>query len=96
MEAPLPQEPGRGGIILTLGILSLVVCALLGPFAWVMGQRDLTKMRTGRMDPSDRPLAQGGMICGIIGTVLLAGSFFVAFFWFLMVAFGLVMGGALS
>ena len=34
--------PHRGSTILTLGILSLLVCGpILGPMAWVMGNTDL-------------------------------------------------------
>ncbi|MSR32717.1 MAG: DUF4190 domain-containing protein [Gemmataceae bacterium] len=63
-------EPHRGGLILALGILSLVVCAPLGIFAWVMGSSDLGKIRSGRMDRSGEGTTQGGYICGIIGSVL--------------------------
>ena len=66
----------RGALILTLGILSLVLCPLqvLGPVAWTMGNNDLAAMRSGRMDPSGEGITQAGRICGIIGTVLLALS----------------------
>jgi hypothetical protein len=57
-------------MVLTLGILSLVICGLLGPFAWIMGRNDLKKMNAGRMDPSGEGLTKAGKICGIIGTVL--------------------------
>jgi hypothetical protein len=63
-------EPHRGVLILVLGILSLVVCGFLGPFAWVMGHTDLRTMRLGRMDREGEGLTQAGLICGIIGTVL--------------------------
>ena len=66
----------RGALVLTLGILSLVLCPLqvLGPVAWTMGNNDLAAMRSGRMDPSGEGITQAGRICGIIGTVLLALS----------------------
>ncbi len=66
----------RGAMVLTLGILSLVLCPLqvLGPVAWTMGNNDLAAMRSGRMDPSGEGITQAGRICGIIGTVLLALS----------------------
>jgi len=66
-----PLESGRGGVVLTLGILSLVLCALLGPFAWMMGKGDLAKMASGRMDTRDQGITKAGMICGIIGTIFL-------------------------
>jgi hypothetical protein len=63
-------EPHRGSLILTLGILSLVICGWIGPFAWILGQRDLQRMRTGEMDPEGEGTTNAGRICGIIGTVL--------------------------
>jgi hypothetical protein len=69
------SEPHRGNLILTLGIVSIVTAWLLGPVgliigivAWVMGQRDLKKMRTNVMDPQGLGSTQAGWICGIIGT----------------------------
>ncbi len=61
--------PHRGGAILTLGILSIVICGLLGPIAWIMGNTDLSEMRAGRMDPDGESVTQAGKICGIVGTV---------------------------
>ena len=63
-------EPHRGGTVLTLGILGLVICLICGIIAWVMGAGDLRKMREGRMDRSGQGTTQAGMICGIIGTIL--------------------------
>ncbi len=42
----------------------------LGIPAWIMGQKDLAKMRDGLMDPSGRGSTQTGWICGMIGTIL--------------------------
>ena len=60
---------GRGGLILTLGVLSLV---LAGPFtgipAWIMGHRDIKNINAGTIDPSERGLTTAGMVMGIIGT----------------------------
>jgi hypothetical protein len=70
-------EPERGGLVLTLGILSLVclvACppagAGLGIAAWIMGQIDLDKIRRGQMDPNGQGPTNGGLVCGIIGTIL--------------------------
>jgi predicted Zn finger-like uncharacterized protein len=70
-------EPHRGTLILVLGILSIVMVLLcgivglpLGIAAWVMGRRDLVKMRQNMMDREGEDLTQAGWICGIIGTVL--------------------------
>lgn len=66
-------QPHRGGIVLTLGILSIVLPVagpVCGIIAWVMGNGDLRKMRQGVMDREGMGLTQAGWICGIIGTVL--------------------------
>jgi len=33
-----PLNPHRGGVILALGIIGLVVCFICGIFAWIMGK----------------------------------------------------------
>jgi hypothetical protein len=63
-------EPHRGGAILALGILGLVVCVICGIVAWVMGNGDLAKMREGRMDRAGKGMTEVGRILGIITVVL--------------------------
>lgn len=75
-------EPHRGTLVLVLGILSVVSGAMfflyicwipglpLGIAAWIMGHRDLRKMKANVMDPEGQGMTQGGWICGIIGTIL--------------------------
>jgi len=78
---PAPIYPARGGTILTLGICALAVCSLLGPIAWLMGNEELRRIRTGQT-PGDRLSATTtGRVMGIIATVLFAVVFlsFVVF-----------------
>jgi hypothetical protein len=63
-------KPHRGGIVLALGILGIVVCFICGIIAWVMGKNDLREMDAGIMDPSGRGLTQAGKICGMISVIL--------------------------
>ena len=35
-----------------------------------MGSKDMRKMNAGKMDPSGKGNTKGGLICGIIGTIL--------------------------
>ncbi len=72
-------QPDRGAAVLSLGIISLAliliwctspVGACLGLAAWIMGQKDLRKMKSGQMDDRNRGLTQAGWICGILGTIL--------------------------
>jgi hypothetical protein len=65
------QEDSQATTILVLGILSLVVCQILGPIAWVMGNNELAGIDAGRRPPQNRGTAQAGRILGIISTVLL-------------------------
>jgi hypothetical protein len=96
------SEPHRGTLILTLGITSIVLGSLsfcsygltgvvgliIGVCVWVMGHKDLRKMRSNEMDPQGQGSTQAGWVCGIIGTVFGAlGLLFllgmVGFFFFM-------------
>lgn len=70
--------PPRGNTILVLGVLSVVLCSILGPVAWVMGNEELRRIDAGQVDPMTRNAASAGRICGIISSVLLIlGAVFV-------------------
>lgn len=75
-----PQFPSNSGAypeasqattILVLGIIGLILCQLLGPVAWVMGNNELKAIDAGRRPPENRGNANAGRILGIIATVLL-------------------------
>jgi len=84
-------RPHRGGTILALGIIGMVVemCCILGLvmsiIAWVMGASDLKEMAAGRMDRSGEGMTRAGMICGIIGVILGILSFVVGIVWYFAV-----------
>jgi len=88
------MQPHRATTILVLGILSLVVCAICGPIAWAMANRDLAAMNSGLMDPSGMEQTKAGKICGIIGTVLLILGVVFGIIYFIFVA--LVIGAGVS
>jgi hypothetical protein len=89
--------PHRGGMVMTLGIIS-GVCGLVSMFftcccpfvslgttvagvacgipAWIMGQKDLAKMRDGIMDDAGKGNTQTGWIFAMVGTIL-SGVFVV-------------------
>ncbi len=66
------QEPGRGALIIVLGILSIFLF-ILGPIfgipAWVMGNKDLKKINKGLISDSEKNTTKAGMILGIISTL---------------------------
>lgn len=92
-QAPPPYGPGppygypppgygvehpQGTTVLVLGILSLVVCSVLGPFAWSMGNRALAEIDAA--PPGyfrNRGNVTAGRICGIVATVVLIVSVFL-------------------
>lgn len=84
------MQPHRATTILVLGILSLVVCALCGPIAWLMANKDIEQMNAGLMDPSGLEQTKVGKICGIIGTVflILGVIFSVLYLVFVLVVVG--------
>lgn len=68
--------PHRGGVILALGIIALVIPAagvICGPMAWIMGSADLAEIRAGRMDPSGEGMVQAGRVLGIVATIIFLG-----------------------
>jgi hypothetical protein len=74
------MKPHRGGAILALGIIGIVVCFITGIIAWVMGSNDLKEMDAGIRDKSGYSLTKAGMICGIIGVILsILGIFWTIF-----------------
>jgi hypothetical protein len=66
------REHPAGTTVLVLGILSLVICGLLGPFAWAKGntaKREMDAQPEVRW--SNRGSITAGRICGMIASILL-------------------------
>lgn len=73
--------------ILVLGILSIVVCGVLGPIAWVMGNNAMREMNANPgVEYRNRGNVSAGRVCGIIGTVMLALSVLAFLFMFIVFA----------
>jgi uncharacterized membrane protein YjgN (DUF898 family) len=65
-------EHPKGTTVLVLGILSLVICGLIGPFAWSIGTRTLAEIDAAPPGYfSNRGQVTAGRICGIVATALL-------------------------
>ncbi|MBF6193409.1 DUF4190 domain-containing protein [Nocardia beijingensis] len=85
-----PDHP-QSTTILILGILSLVLCQLMGPFAWVMGKRALNEIDASGGTIGGRGNVNAGYICGIIATALMALSLL-----FLLLMLVLALAGAFA
>ena len=76
-------EHPQGTTVLVLGILSIVACQILGPFAWSMGNKALEEIDRNPMQYSNRSNINTGRILGIVGTVLL-GLYVVGFILYIL------------
>jgi hypothetical protein len=66
-----PDHP-KATTSLILGILGIVICGVIAPFAWRMGKRTVDEIDASNGQLGGRGSAQAGYILGLIGTVLLA------------------------
>jgi len=76
-EQPEDVKPHRGGILLTMGILTLVFAFCCPPICWIIGGigenmagKDLRMMSLRRMDRSGRGLTQTGKTLMGVGIAL--------------------------
>lgn len=83
-------EESQATTILVLGILSLLCsCLPLGVAAWIMGNRELQAIDSGRRNPDNRGTANAGRIIGIVATVL---GLIVLIIFFAFLFLGLSLG----
>jgi hypothetical protein len=74
MTEQLHPEQSQAKTGLILGIIGLVCCWVLAPFAWWMSRKEVLAIDAGRRPPENRGTAQTGKVLGIIGTIVLALS----------------------
>jgi len=87
--------PHRGGLILGLGIASLLcnIMFIPGILAWILGRSDLQQIRAGHMDRSGEGTTQAGMVIGIIMTCLQLGVILLyVLFVMVMIIVGIASG----
>ena len=81
------REHPDGTLVLVLGIISLVVCALTGPFAWAKGSKARKEMAAQpQIHWTNSGSITAGWVCGIIGSVLLMLSIAVIILVFVLAA----------
>jgi uncharacterized membrane protein YjgN (DUF898 family) len=90
--APPPNHP-QATTVLVLGILSLVVCGIIGPFAWTMGNRVVSEIDASGGALGGRTEANVGRILGIVASVLLIGMLLLVV---LVFVFGAVVSTSFS
>ncbi|WP_216822959.1 DUF4190 domain-containing protein [Aeromicrobium sp. A1-2] len=67
----VPPKHPQSTTALILGILGLVVCGVIAPFAWVTGSRAVREIDASQGGYGGRSEANAGKILGIIGTSIL-------------------------
>lgn len=67
---PRPQAEGAT-TALVLGLLGLLLCQVLSPFAWMQGNKALQRIAESNGGLEGEGMAKAGQILGIIGTILL-------------------------
>ena len=71
------QDHPQATTILILGICGLVLCPILGPFAWSMGNKALREVDASQGQLGGREMVNVGRILGIVATVILILGFLV-------------------
>ncbi len=79
------QDHPQATTILILGICGLVLCQILGPFAWSMGNKALREVDASQGQLGGRDMVNVGRILGIVATVLMILGFLAGFFFVLAV-----------
>ncbi|HKX75698.1 MAG TPA: DUF4190 domain-containing protein [Acidimicrobiia bacterium] len=93
MTSELPggyPEQSQATTVLVLGILSIVLCQILGPIAWKMGNDELKAIADQRRPADGQAMAQAGKICGIVGTALLGVAVLFIIGFFLLLTLGII------
>ena len=65
-----PDHP-KATMSLILGILGIVVCGVIAPFAWRIGKTTVDEIDASQGRLGGRGTAQAGYVLGIVGTILL-------------------------
>ena len=93
----MPPPPGwtvvqnhpKATTAMVLGIIGLLSCQVLSPFAWAIGRKAVAEIDAsgGRLD--GRSQAQTGYVLGVIGTIVLVlGALFLLGMGLLLLVFG--------
>lgn len=74
---PPPDHP-RATLVLILGIVAIVLCTPVAPFAWVIGRRVVKEIDASGGALGGRTQAMIGYVMGVVMTILLVLGIVVA------------------
>ncbi|MDX6299916.1 MAG: hypothetical protein QOF53_1130 [Nocardioidaceae bacterium] len=75
-----PDHP-RATTSLVLGILGIVVCGVIAPFAWWVGRQTVAEIDASHGQLGGRGAAQTGYVLGVIGSALLGFALLLVVVW---------------
>ncbi len=78
---PVGLDHPKASLSLVLGIIGLVACQVVSPFAWAMGRQTVAEIDASGGRLGGRTSAQAGYVLGIVGTALLAIAVLVLVTW---------------
>lgn len=95
---PPRQRHPQATLALVLGILGIVACGVVAPFAWWIGSKAQKEIDANPFAWDGRSEVQTGKILGIVGTVLLILTilFFLVYLIIFVVAIGASSSGTFS
>jgi hypothetical protein len=82
------QDHPKATTALVLGILGIVICGVIAPFAWRMGKRTVAEIDASNGQLGGRGAAQAGYVLGVIGTVLLGLGLLALVLFAVLISFG--------
>jgi hypothetical protein len=85
-------DHSRATTIFVLGLLSLVMCQILGPVALVMGNSYRKECAYAGVEPEG--LGTAGWVMGIISSILMVFTFGILLLYFLFIC--LFVGGSIG
>ncbi len=68
-----PPDHPQSTLVLILGIVSVAACAVVAPFAWVIGNRALREIDASNGQLGGRSQVQVGRIIGMVYTCIIGG-----------------------
>jgi Domain of unknown function (DUF4190) len=89
---PQQQDHPQATLAMILGIVGVVVCQLIAPFALVIGRRAMNEIDASGGTLGGRGMAQAGFILGIIGTIFLV--LFLLYIVFVVIILGAGIAGS--
>ena len=82
----VPPNEKNALLALIFGLIGISACQILAPAGWILGAKSRRKIKESNGALAGDGFALAGMICGIVGTVVLVMG--ILYFLFFILVFG--------